>query len=87
MPTLTIPYGEDLLADLGLSKEEFEGRMRFWVGARLFQERTLSLGRAAQIAGIAKIHFMDKLNELGIPVVNLDQDQLERELRGSLTTS
>lgn len=83
MPTLTIPYADGLPADLGLSQEEFEGEMRFWVAAKLFQERTLSLGRAADIAGIAKIHFMDRLDVHGVPVVNLDREQLERELRGS----
>ncbi|MBI3881166.1 MAG: UPF0175 family protein [Verrucomicrobia bacterium] len=50
------------------------------VAIRLFEEGTVSLGRAAQIAGQPKLLFMEELARLRIPVINLSPEERAREL-------
>ncbi len=35
------------------------------------------------MAGLSKLRFMDELGRLGIPVINLDDDQIQDELSGA----
>ncbi len=62
MQILSIPYSDDLLLSTGKSKDELEHELRFLLAVKLFEIRRLSLGKAAQLCGMTKLHFM---NELG----------------------
>ena len=81
MPTheAKIPYEPEALSELGASPAEIEAQMRIFLAATLFQKGTLSIGKAAAIAGLSKVRFMFKLGELGIPVINLSGDKAERD--------
>ena len=57
--------------------------MRFLLAVKLFELSRLSLGKAAQLCGMHKVHFMDELGRMGIPVINLDDDQILDELRNA----
>jgi predicted HTH domain antitoxin len=81
MPTLSIPYSDDLLLATGQSAEELQAELRVLLAIKLFELRRLSLGKAAELAGVSKIAFMDELARNGVPVINLDDDQLQDELR------
>ena len=80
MKVLTIPYREDLLVAGGQSQETLEQELRFLLAVKLFELRRLSLGRAAELCSMSKIRFMDELGRLKIPVINLDDDQIQEEL-------
>ncbi len=81
MPTLSIPYSDDLLIATGQSPERLEAELRVLLSVKLFEMGRLSLGKAAEFAGVGKIAFMDDLARNGVPVINLDDDQLQDELR------
>jgi predicted HTH domain antitoxin len=81
MPVLTIPYSNDLLVATGQPPEIFEHEMRFWLAVKLFEIQRVSLGKAAELCGMNKLHFLDELGRLHIPVINLADDQIEEELR------
>jgi predicted HTH domain antitoxin len=81
MHVLTIPYSDDLLVASGLSPEALEQEFRFLLAVKLFELRRLSLGKAAEMVGVSKLHFLDQLAKLEVPVINLDDDQIEDELR------
>lgn len=81
MQTLSIPYSEDLLIATGSSPKQLEQEFRLLLGVKLFEVGRLSLGKAAEIAALPKLHFMDELARLGVPVINLDDDQIADELR------
>lgn len=87
MRAATIPYSEDLLVALGQTPEEIDEYLRFWLAVKLFELGRLSLGKAAELAGMKKIHFMDELGRRKIPIMNLDDEQFARELSGSVSTS
>lgn len=81
MRTLTIPYSEDLLLLTGQSPESLEQEMRFLLATKLFELKRLSLGKAAEFCAMNKVRFMYELGRLKIPVINLEEDQIQDELR------
>jgi predicted HTH domain antitoxin len=81
MQTLSIPYNEDILIATGSTPEQLEQELRLLLGVKLFEIGRLSLGKAAEIAGLTKLRFMDDLGRLGVPVINPDDDQIADELR------
>jgi predicted HTH domain antitoxin len=83
MPTLSIQYSDDLLIASGQSPEGLEAELRVLLAVKLFEMGRLSLGKAAEFAGVGKIAFMDDLARNGVPVINLDDDQLQDELRAA----
>ncbi|WPD23742.1 MAG: UPF0175 family protein [Candidatus Electrothrix scaldis] len=83
MQTLSIPYIDDLLVSSGQSKERLEQELRFLLAVKLFELRRLSVGKAAQLCGMGKLDFMDELGRMGIPVINLDDEQIRDELQNA----
>lgn len=55
--------------------------MRLLLAVKLFELQCLSLGKAAELAGLPKLRFLDELGRREIPVVNLEDDQIADELR------
>ncbi len=47
-----------------------------------FQEKKLSLGKAAQLAGLNRLEFMDILSDRGITIFDYDKSVLTSELNG-----
>lgn len=83
MQTLSIPYSDDLLVSTGQSKERLEQELRFLLAVKLFELRRLSSGKTAQLCGMGKLDFMEELGRMGIPVINLDDDQIRDELHNA----
>lgn len=83
MHVLSIPYSEDLLVSTGKSKEALEQELRFLLAVKLFELRRLSLGKAAQLCSMPKLSFMDEIGRMGMPVINLDDDQIQDELNNA----
>ncbi len=50
------------------------------VAVHLYESKTVSLGKAARIAGYSERDFMDLLGSLKIPVIRYTPEELEREL-------
>lgn len=81
MAVLQVPYSDDLLLASGQGRQELEDDLRFLLATKLFELRRLSLGKASEMAGMAKLTFLDELGRRRIPVINLDEDQFADELR------
>jgi len=84
MRTLTVsfevPY--DLLASLKTGPADLVKEIRLSSAILYFQEKKLSLGKAARLAGLNRLAFMDKLSQKGIVVFDYDESMLESELEG-----
>lgn len=79
--TLEIPYPEDLPKALGKTPEEFERELRFLVAAKLYEMGRVSSGRAAELARIDRVEFLEALGRYRIPVFNYSLEELEREIQ------
>lgn len=55
---------------------------RLLLSIKLYEDKRISLGKAAEIAGYSKRAFMDLLSKKGIPVINISPEDLNRELDG-----
>lgn len=81
MAELTLEYPDDLLVTSGKSRVEVEREMKLQLAVRLFEVGQLSLGKAAELAGWNRIRFANELGRMKVPVVNLDDEEIETELR------
>jgi predicted HTH domain antitoxin len=81
MHAIPVPHFEDLMLTSGRTADELERELRLLLAIKLFEMKRVSVGRAAEIAGMAKIAFLDELGRAGVPVINFGEDQLEQELR------
>ncbi len=79
--TLEITYPEDLPGALGETSEEFERELRFLVAAKLYEMGRISSGRAAELAAMDRVQFLNNLGQYRISVFNYSLEGLEREIR------
>ncbi len=77
---LTIEYGDEVLAGLGLSPEEFAREARLLLAAKLYDLGRLSSGQAARLCGISRFDFLMNLSRVGVHASNLRQEDAEAEL-------
>ena len=80
MSDLTIVIPEDALIGTGQSREEFLREARFLLAAKLFELGRLSSGKAAALCGLGRVEFLFSVGKMGIPVIQLDEEELRREL-------
>ena len=80
--TITFEVPSDLLAALKTGAGDLGRNIRLMAAIAYFQEKKLSLGKAAQLAGMNRLTFMDVLAERGIVVFDYDESMVARELEG-----
>ena len=78
--TLKIDYSDDILASLGLSREQFEQEARLLVAGKLYESGRLTAGQAAQLCGKRKVDFLMSLASVGINACNLSPEDAETEI-------
>jgi len=78
--SVTFEISADLLAALKLGAEDLGRNMRLIAAISYFQDKKLSLGKAAQLAGMNRLNFMDALAERGIIAFDYDESVLNSEL-------
>jgi len=80
--SVTFEISADLLAALKLGAEDLGRNMRLIAAISYFQDKKLSLGKAAQLAGMNRLDFIDALTERGIVAFGYDESVLDSELSG-----
>ena len=81
MAEMTVQYPDDLLVSSGKPRGEVERELTFQLAVRLFEVGQLSLGKAAEFAGWNRLRFADELGRAKVPVINLDDEEIQAELR------
>ena len=76
---LTIPYPDSLPDALRMTKGEFEREARLMLAARLFEERKVTSGQAAGIAGLTRAEFILKTGALGLSAAMPSPDELAED--------
>jgi predicted HTH domain antitoxin len=72
---------EELLDALISFMHSMDQKLRFTLAAMLFKYDVLSSGKAARFAGMDRVSFLMDLHKVGVPVIDLDEDQLESQAR------
>lgn len=69
-----------LLVDLArLGTADLSG-VKFALAVALFRQGNVSLGYAARIAGLSVSAMIERLGRMGIPIVNVDDRELDHDL-------
>ena len=82
--TLTIPYQSDLLASLNETPEEFEVEARLLLAVKLFEMGRISTSRAAELAGLPQVSFLQSLHRFKVSPFSDDPEELERDVANAL---
>ena len=80
--TISFDVSQDLLASLKLGSAALGQSIRLLAAIAYFRDKKLSLGKAAQLAGLNRLHFMDILADEGIVVFDYDESVLTSDLEG-----
>jgi len=78
---LTIEYGNDLLFNLGMSKDEFNREASFLLAAKLYELGRLTSGQAAELCRKERVEFLMSLPRIGVPMSNLKPEDADLELK------
>ncbi len=78
--TISFEVTQDLLASLKLGSAALGQHMRLLTAIAYFQDKKLSLGKAAQLAGLNRLRFMDGLAEKGVVVFDYDASACASDL-------
>ena len=78
--TVTIDYGDEILAGLGLSPEEFSREATFLLAAKLYELGKVTQEQAAGLCGMGRCEFLMALLRAGMRASNLRPGDAEAEL-------
>ena len=77
---IEIDLPEDIIfAMRGLEKpDEIKKKLKMALAILLFQERSISLGKATELAEMSRVKFMEVLKEHGIPAYEYGEKDFEK---------
>lgn len=78
-----VTYPEGVPQILKMSDAEFVEELRFLAAAKLYELGRLSSGKAAQLAGMARVEFLRALARIGVPAINLRDEEIEAEVHAA----
>ncbi len=62
-------------------QEEIKKKLKMALAIILFHEKSISLGKATELAGINRVRFMEVLKEYGISPYEYREKDLEKDLQ------
>lgn len=78
--SLVTKHGQPVFVAVPFDEALLREGVHVALGARLFDEELLSLGKASRLAGMSPAEFMDCLARFGIAVARPDVGELQEEL-------
>jgi predicted HTH domain antitoxin len=80
---LTIDYPENFPDAIGKTREQFEQEAKWAMAIKLFELKQLSSGMAAALIGVDRVTFLLKLNDYGVAMIDLNEDELLLDLNNA----
>lgn len=81
MVSLTINLPEEAFSALRVAPDQSVTELRFAAAVQWYHQGLISGSKAAQIAGMTRLAFLDELARRHLDTVKIDLDELEAELR------
>ncbi len=60
--------------------QQFVNEAKLAMAIKLFEMKRLSSGMAAMLIGISRIEFLGELHRYGVPMIDLDQNELAQDI-------
>lgn len=83
MKTIQIVLPDEILISMKETAEEFSKEIRMAAAAKLYEIGKLSSGRAAELAGVSRVSFLQMLARYKVPVFDPTTAELEQDLRNA----
>lgn len=80
--SLTIDLPEEAFSALRVAPDQFAAELRFAAAVQWYHQGIISGSKAAQIAGMTRLEFLDELARRRLDTIKVDFDELEADLRG-----
>jgi predicted HTH domain antitoxin len=83
MATRQIELPDEVLLSPQETPASFPKVIRMAAAAKLYEMRKLSSGRAADLAGLSRVSFLQALGQYGVPIFDLTEEELGQDLRNA----
>jgi predicted HTH domain antitoxin len=77
---LELEVPEEILVSLKESSQEFSKDLLMLAAVKLYELGKLSSGRAAQLAGISRVSFLQSLSRYNVSIFDLTEEELRQDL-------
>jgi len=84
---LKIKYPSGFEHAVHLSKNEMEQHIRLMAALKMFELGKVSSGKAAELAGMSRIEFIETCGRYRVSVFNYGPEELENEIKSDLDTA
>ena len=74
--TISIDFPSDIFLALNETEGEIKQRIKILLAIRLYKLQKLTIGKAAQVAGLSRLQFETILSENEIPISNLSIEDI-----------
>ena len=78
---LTIKYPSGFERAVHLSKGEMEQHIRLMAALKMFELGKVSFGKAAELAGMSRVEFIETCGRYRVSVFNYTFEELEKEIQ------
>lgn len=83
MPIINISCPESVLISLKETPEHFAKEANILLAVKLYEMGKLSSGKAAELAGMSRVSFLQALSRYGAAVFDLSPDELQRDFQNA----
>jgi predicted HTH domain antitoxin len=83
MPTIQIELPDEMLLSLKETPEGLSKMIRMAAAAKLYELGKLSSGRAADLAGLPRVSFLQALGQYGVSIFTLTKEEFAQDLRNA----
>jgi len=81
MPMIQIELPDEVLLSLQETPEGLSRVIRMAAAAKLYELGKLSSGRAADLAGLSRVSFLQTLERYGVPIFEVNEEELAQNVR------
>lgn len=81
--TISFDFDSSAFGALRLAPDEFAREMRIAAAVQWYAQEVVSQGKAAELAGLSRVEFLEELHRRRVPACQVTPDELAGEIHGA----